>query len=137
MVTAPARTTRLVPAVRDSLRAGAILLGYLICVKVVLSIAAVTSPGFRSPSQTAVFARWFIGALAVVGAGTIWLNHWIGLPGVWDRAISLKDRLVLPAVIGLAGAAVTCLIDGATGWTAASAAQHGVSSIHIRFRTRC
>jgi hypothetical protein len=118
-------------SVGRSYRAGLVLFGYLILVKVVLLAASAASPGFRSPSQAGVFAWWFLGALLVAGAGSIWLNHWVGLPPLWDSAIPLRDRLHSPILLGVLLGLVSIAIDVATGWTKLSAAKMGIPSIHI------
>jgi hypothetical protein len=114
-----------------SYRAGLVLFGYLGFVKVVLLVASAASPGFRSPAQAGVFAWWFLGALLVAGAISIWLNHWVELCPLWDPAVPLADRLGWPILLGLVLGVMSIAVDLGTGWTKASAAQMGIPSIHI------
>jgi hypothetical protein len=117
-------------SLKRSYLAGLVLFGYLLLVRVVL-IVATSSGGFRSPSQTAVFSWPALGILLVLGAGAIWLNHWVGLKGLWDPEVPLSQRLLQPIGLGLAFGALSVLVDFLTGWAAASAAKMGVPSIHI------
>ena len=118
-------------SVGRSYRAGLVLFGYLVFVKVVLLVASAASPGFRSPTQAGVFAWWFLGVLFLVGAVAIWLNHSVGLPPLWDSRVALRDRLGWPILLGLVLGAISIGIDVVTGWTKLSAAKMGIPSIHI------
>jgi hypothetical protein len=118
-------------SLRQSYRAALVLFGYLVLVKVVLTVAAASSPGFRSPSQTAVFAWPALGILFVLGAGAIWLNHRVELHPLWDPAIPLARRLTQPALVGILLGCLSVTVDYVTGWAAASAQKMGVPSIHI------
>lgn len=120
-------------SLRSSYRAAAVMLGYLLAVKLGLLIAAASGAGFRSPSQAKVFEWWFIGALALIGAGAIWLNHWVHLPGVWDPAIPRARRLTQPVLLGLAFGGAAIAMDVATGWSRMLAATMHLPSIHIPF----
>lgn len=130
----PSRGAKAAPSpgdLRRSIVAFLVLMGYLAIVKTTLTILASASPGFRSPSQTAVFAWPAIAIFTATGLLGVWTSHRLGLPGVWSDRIPLRHRLVNPAGAGLAMGFLAVGIDVLTGWTAKSAAAMGVPSIHI------
>lgn len=116
-----------------SLRAYAVLMAYLVAIKVVILLIGTEAAGFRSPSQAAVFGWPSILLLTAVGAGAVWVAHKVGLPPTWPSDLPLRDRLVAPAALGVLLGALSIGIDQLTHWTQISAEQMGIPSIHIPF----
>lgn len=107
------------------------LMGYLALVKLVLTFFV--PAGFRAPAQAAVFAWPMIAALTVAGAAGVWFSERVGLPGLWDRRVTARDRLLVPYLAGIALGLVAIAIDLATGWAALVARALEIPSIHIPF----
>jgi hypothetical protein len=124
------RSTRDPTELRRSITAYAALMLYLVAVKVTLSVMA-ADPGFRSPTQTAVFAWPALAIVTAAGLIGVFLSHQLGLPGVWSPTIPLSRRLTIPAIAGLVTGLLAIAIDRMTGWSATSAAAMGLPSIHI------
>jgi hypothetical protein len=107
------------------------LMAYLAAIR--LTLSALATSGFRSPSQAAVFAWPVLGVLTVAGFGGVWLSHRVALPGLWDPGGNVRRRVLLPAAIGAAFGLLAIGADLVTGWTRAAAQQMGLPSIHIEF----
>jgi len=104
---------------------------YLVAVKVTLTVAAASAPGFRSATQAAVFGWPWLAAWAAAGAVGIWLTHAVGLPGVWSPSVPLKLRLGYPLLAGLAMGGFEVAVDRLTHFSALSARAMGLPTIHI------
>jgi len=110
----------------------AVLIACLVGIKLLIQSA----PGaFRSTSQAAVFAWPMILALALLGGLGVWLSDKIGLPGLWDERVPLRQRLFLPLLVGSGCGLLAILVDWKTGWAAALASALKVPSIHVPFPT--
>ncbi len=116
---------------RASLRAFLVIMAYPVLVKLTITALSTASPGFRSPSQMAVFAWPALAIFLATGSIGTLLTHAIRLPGTWSGAVPLRERLWLPTLAGLAMGVASIGIDRITGWTAISAAAMGIPSIHI------
>ena len=121
------------PNLARSLRVYLLMMLYLVAVKMVITVVGPSVAGFRSPSQAAVFGWPAIGILTPVGLAAVWGCHRVGLLGVWPAEVSLRDRVTVPVMIGLALGTISVGVDLLTGWTKVSAAKMGIPSIHIPF----
>jgi hypothetical protein len=72
-------------------------------------------------------------SLALLGGLGVWLSEKIGLPGLWDERVPLRERLYLPLLAGAGCGLMAVVVDWATGWAAALASALRVPSIHIAF----
>ena len=116
--------------IRVSFRVFALLILCLVLVRVVI----VTVPdAFRSTTQAGVFAWPMIGVLTVIGTLGVWLSDWVGIPGLWDDRVALRDRLWLPLLVGAGFGVLAIVVDWTTGWAAQTAAYLKLPSIHIPF----
>lgn len=118
---------------KESLRAYAVLMAYLVAIKLVILTIGTEAAGFRSPSQAAVFGWLAILSFTVVGGIAVWVDHKVGLRGVWPPEVPLRDRLLIPVALGVLLGAVSIGVDQVTHWTQVSAEQMGIPSIHIAF----
>jgi hypothetical protein len=119
------------PNVPRSAAAFLVIIAALALIKVLVS--NVWPAMFVSASQAKVFQWWFIASLAVLGLMGVWFAARTGFPETWDPRVPLRDRLAIPAAIGVALGIVALLVDRATGWSALEAAAHGLKTINIAF----
>ncbi len=107
------------------------LVGYLILAKILSE--TLVPIGFRGSDQQELFdwsnVRLF-GALGLIG---IWCGRATGFPEAWAAHVSNKQRLLLPAAIGLALGAIETVIDTLTAGTKALAVVTGQPSFNIDF----
>jgi len=118
---------------KGSLRAYAVLMAYLVAIKLVILAIGTEAAGFRSPSQAAVFGWLAILIFSVVGAIAVGVDHRVGLRPVWPSDVSLRDRLFVPSVLGVLLGGISIAVDQVTHWTQVSAEAMGIPSIHIAF----
>ena len=117
------------PNVPRSASAFLVIMAGLVFIK--LLVERFTPTDFASPSQANVFAWWFIAALTAVGLIGVWFASRTGVPETWDPSLPLRDRLWIPAVLGIAFGIVALAVDAGTGWTAIAAEQMHLRTIHI------
>jgi hypothetical protein len=106
------------------------LMAYLVLVKLVLDLASVE---MVVPSQATLFSWPMIGVLALAGGCSVWLGPRTGLPHLWDASISPRQRLLLPAVVGLVLGVVNLAVQGLTGYVHVVAEATNVPSINVPF----
>ncbi len=73
------------------------LMAYLATVKLVLTLLPQV---FRSPTQAAAFEWKFLAVWTVLGLLGVFLVDKTGFPAAWGESISVRERLVFPAVFG-------------------------------------
>lgn len=84
------------------------LMVYLILAKIILSFIPVT---YTDPSQGAVLQWPSIGILIVAGLIGVFLADRTGFPLAWDDRISNRQRLLIPALLGLVLGIVALVIN--------------------------
>jgi hypothetical protein len=119
------------PRLAQSIRAFLVIMLLPVIVKIALTVLIAATPGFRSPSQTAIFAWPSLAILTAVGVLGVSLAYLIALPLTWDSAVPRRERLARPALLGVLMGIVAVAVDLATGWTKTSAAAMNIASIHI------
>lgn len=119
------------PRLRQSILGFLALMLGPVAVKLLLVAFAAASPGFRSPSQTAIFAWPALGVLTLAGLLGVILADRVALPITWDPTADRRERFTRPVVWGLAMGLLSVIVDLLTGWTKTSAAALHVESIHI------
>jgi hypothetical protein len=107
------------------------LIGYVALAKILSdTVVPVT---FRNPTQQDLFTWSSIATLGALGLIGIWSARVTGFPAAWDKRISTKRRLVLPATIGLGIGAAEIGVDLLTAATQAIARATGQPSFNIDF----
>jgi hypothetical protein len=131
------RAPRAIPTERPAVSAASsyapflALIAYLALVKIALEHLLPAS--FRAHVLAAVFTWPVIGVVTVAGLVGVALAARTGFPGVWDRAMPLRERLALPASLGFALGAVAVAVDSFTGSAAGASSALGVLSVHVPF----
>ncbi len=100
------------------------LMAYLALVK--LLITFFPAP-FRSAAQAGVFAWPFIAVVTVGGLIGLCFARKTGFPDAWDARVSIIQRLLIPALVGVAISVPSVVIDLLTHYTAILSAQHGLT----------
>ena len=107
------------------------LVGYLVVAKVLsLTLVPIT---FRSAGQESLFDWTSLGVFAALGLVGVVLAERTGFPAAWDAHISNRQRLLIPALVGLGIGALAVVIDLLTGGSEATARAMGQSSFNIDF----
>jgi hypothetical protein len=106
------------------------LMAYLAGVKLTLSLFPAI---FRSPAQAAVFSWPLLPIWAATGLLGIELARRTSFPEAWGGRGSNRQRLLVPALLGLGLGLLAVATDLQTNWADLAAAKHGLASIHIDF----
>jgi len=117
-------------SVRRSLSIYLGLMAYLALVKVVIDLASIKGV---VPSQNELFSWQLISILTIAGGVCVWLGPSVGFPALWDASISTRNRLLLPALVGLGLGAVTLTVQASTGLLEILTAAANVPAINIAF----
>ncbi len=115
---------------RTSLLIHLALMAWVVLVRLVLSAFPVK---VVVAAQEEVFAWPLIAGLTIAGAASVVLGARVGLPAHWDAAIPARQRLLLPALAGLAAGVVPFALDALTGFVDILAAAAKTPRIHVAF----
>jgi hypothetical protein len=107
------------------------LVAYIALAKALLD--AFLPNAFASDEQRAVFAWPVIAMIGALGLAGVWLSHRTGFPAAWGADATVRRRLLVPALIGLAIGAWYVVYDRLTGASAALNAAHGVTQQYTDF----
>jgi hypothetical protein len=122
------------PSVKASTRTSLVIyLGLIAClvlVKVVLEVASIEGV---VESQAGLFSWELIGFIAVVGGFCVWLGPRAGLPDLWGPSISPRQRLVLPAALGLGLGAIALAVNAFVGFQRIVAEAGNIPTINVPF----
>jgi hypothetical protein len=127
---ARSRQARIGDSTRRSLLIYLALMVYLVVVKVVLSLASVKA---IVASQAAAFSWPVIGLLGATGLLSVWLGPRTGFPELWDARVSNRQRLLVPALLGLGLGVVFLVLQATTQLEQISAAEAHVASVNVPF----
>ncbi|MBI1826799.1 MAG: hypothetical protein HY287_11135 [Planctomycetes bacterium] len=105
-----------------------ILLAYLVAVKLLITLCPAA---FRSTSQAQVFAWPALAIWTACGAIGVALLSRTGFAGGWDTRLSLRWRLWIPIISGIAFGIAAIATDRLTHWTSFAAGKMQIPSIHI------
>ncbi|HUS86217.1 MAG TPA: hypothetical protein VMW76_03170 [Bacteroidales bacterium] len=88
-------------------------LPYLLLVLIMLAGYLIrTLTGLNHPAVSTVYSSLPVIVLVVLsGSICIWLSQKIGLPGTWDRSLSIKNRMLVPAGLGLSIALIMIILS--------------------------
>jgi hypothetical protein len=127
----PYTSTRRVPRLSSSVAFWLALVGYLVVAKVLsLTLVPIT---FRSSGQESLFDWTSLGVHAALGLIGVVLAERTSFPAAWDARIPNRQRLLIPALVGLAIGALASVIDVLTGGSEATAQATGQPSFNIDF----
>ena len=107
------------------------LVAYMALAKV-LSVTLVPLT-FRSTGQQSLFDWTSLTVHAALGLVGVVLAERTGFPAAWDARVSNRQRLLVPALVGLGIGALASVIDVLTGGTEAVARATGQPSFNIDF----
>ena len=127
--TPPAACRR--PGLSGSIITWLALVAYLAVAKV-LSLTVVPI-AFRSAGQQSLFDWTTLGLFALLGLAGVALAEHTGFPAAWDARVSNRQRLIVPAVVGLGIGGLAIVIDLLTGGSEAVARATGQPSFNIDF----
>src|SRR5215207_9021223 len=99
------------------------VMAYVVVAKVLLESLP---NAFSDPTQKALFSWQGLGVIGLLGLIGVFLSHRTGFPAAWDPRLGTRQRLVVPAMLGLAFAAVLIGFDLVTGYTRLAASQFGL-----------
>jgi hypothetical protein len=116
------------PAARGGFAASALtwlgLMAYVALAKLLLD--RFLPNAFSDPTQKALFSWARLGLIGAAGLAGVWLSHRTGFPGAWDARVSSRQRLLIPAALGLGFAAALIAFDRVTGFAHQAAAAFGL-----------
>ena len=125
---APARRRS---GVSNSVATWLALVAYLAVAKVLsLTLVPIT---FRSAGQEALFDWPTLVVHAALGLVGVVLAERTGFPAAWDARVSSRQRLLIPALVGLGIGALAVVLDLLTGGGEAVARATGQPSFNIDF----
>src|SRR5438874_2472702 len=128
------RLSSLLPTREQLMRSEVIwigLVGYMVLAKILSE--TLIPIGFRSADQQDLVAWSNVLLVAALGLIGMWCGRATGFPEASAAYVSNKQRLLLPAAIGLARGAIETVIDMLTAGTKALAAVTGQPSFNIDF----
>ncbi len=107
------------------------LVAYLAVAKVLsLTVVPIT---FRSAGQESLFDWTTLGLFALLGLVGVVLAERTGFPAAWDAQVSNRQRVLIPAAVGLGIGALAIVIDLLSGGSEAVARATGQPSFNIDF----
>ena len=122
---------RRLPRLSSSVVTWLALVAYLVVAKVLsLTLVPIT---FRSSGQESLFDWTSLGIFAVLGLIGVVLADRTGFPAAWDARVANRQRLLLPALVGLGIGVLATVLDVLTGGTEAVARATGQPSFNIDF----
>ena len=102
-----------------------VLVAYMVIVKIVLD--TFLPHAFADPGQAALFGWVPLGIFSVLGLIGVLLAERTGFPDAWDKRVSVRQRILLPLLIGVAFGVLQVAIDLLTGFSQLIAARHGLT----------
>ena len=108
-----------------------VLVAYLAIVKILLD--AFLPHAFADPGQAALFGWVPLGIFSLLGLIGVWLSEKTGFPDAWDDRISVRQRILLPLLIGIGFGVLQVAIDLLTGFSQQIAARHGLTQQYTDF----
>jgi hypothetical protein len=111
----------------NSTRIWLILIAFLGLVNLFISYIGA---GLEKDPRSQLFSWPAIVILGVVGLVDVWLSHRTGFPAAWDPAISNRQRILIPATIGVGIGLLEVALDVVFHGAQFFAAQHGLTSFN-------
>ena len=98
-----------------------------------LAVHVAFPQALADPAQASFFQPSSLAIIWLFGLAGVWLAGRTGFPDALDPAIPARRRFLLPALLGVGFGLALVALDRASGFTAAIAAQHGVSRQYTGF----
>ena len=89
--------------------------------------------GLETDPRAVLFSWPVIAADGLLGLVGIWLSHRTGFPAAWDARITGVQRVVIPALLGVALGVIQAGLDAVFHWTAFSVQAGGLPSFNAPF----
>ena len=107
------------------------LVAYLGLVKITLDLFF--PHAFADPAQASLLGWVPLGIFSGLGLIGVWLSQQTGFPSALDAQVSLRQRLLIPLLIGVGFGLPQVVLDLLTGFTKLIAARHGVTQQYTDF----
>jgi hypothetical protein len=101
-------------ALANSTRVWLVLVAFLGVVNLFITYVGA---GLESDPRAQLFSWPVIVVVGLLGLAGIWLSHRTGFPAAWDARISNRQRLVIPAVLGIGFGLLQAGLDLVFHWT--------------------
>jgi hypothetical protein len=101
-------------AFANSTRVWLVLVAFLGLVNLFITVVGA---GLERDSRAVLFSWPVIAIIGLLGLAGIWLSHRTGFPAAWDARISNRQRLLIPAVIGIGFGLLLSGLDLVVHWT--------------------
>jgi hypothetical protein len=85
------------------------------------------------PTQAMFFSWPALATIGLIGLLGTWLAQRTGFPDPWDARVSNRQRLLVPAALGVTSGLLLVGLDLLTGFTAVLAERHGVAQQYTGF----
>jgi len=108
----------------------AVLIAALIIIRYIIILGPDTP---MLQSQKALFSWGAIGIIALLGFMSVYLLNLTGLKKLWDTDVGIKNKIVIPLLVGLLLGSLQSVYDMFSGAGNQIATSMGLEGIHIAF----
>lgn len=115
---------------RNDLICFALLIAALIIIRYIIILGPDTQ---MLQSQRALFSWGAIGIIGLLGFAGVYVLNLTGLKKLWDVEVGIKNKIILPLLIGLLLGSIHSLYDMFSGAGDQIAANMGLEGIHLAF----